>query len=139
MTIIATNAAPLRPAAVTDGVEDVVAEAWNVYSHVQGLAQIGVDTSVNVSRQGRIIVDLTISKAAAGLLPGLVEQLDDSALTRTPGGFAVAGTIGQGNVSLQLTVDHASITVAEAEALIAAVDTDLDDEVAADADPSTLL
>lgn len=132
MTIIATSSAPLRPEAVNDGVEDVVAEAWNVYSQVQGLARIGVETSVSVSRKGRITVDLLVSKEAAGLLPSLVEQLDNSALTRTPGGFAVAGTIGQGNVSLQFRVDHASISVADAEALVAAVDIDLDDEITAD-------
>ncbi|MDH6545881.1 hypothetical protein [Streptomyces sp. SPB4] len=132
MTIIATSSAPLRPEAVNDGVEDVVAEAWNVYSQVQGLARIGVETSVSVSRKGRITVDLLVSKEAAGLLPSLVEQLDHSALTRTPGGFAVAGTIGQGNVSLQFRVDHASISVADAEALVAAVDIDLDDEITAD-------
>ncbi|MBZ3918117.1 hypothetical protein [Streptomyces acidiscabies] len=127
MTIIATTAAPLRTKAVSDGVEDVVAEAWHVYSEVQSLARIGVEVAVTVSRQGRITVDLTVAKESAGLLPVLVKELENSALTRTPGGFAVAGTICQGNVSLQITVDWASITVAEVEALIAAVDVDLDE------------
>lgn len=127
MTIIATTAAPLRPRAVSDGVEEVVAEAWTVYEEVQNLSRLGVEVAVTVSRQERITVALAVSAEAAGLLPTLVREMEHSALTRTPSRYTVTGTICQGNVRLQVAVDAAEVTVAELEALVAAVDVDFDE------------
>lgn len=132
MTIIATNAAPIRTEAVSDGVEDLVAVAWQVYSEVQGLARLGVEVTASVSARGRITVDLTFATESAGLLPGLVTQLKNTALTRTDTGFTIAGTSFHGAVNLRLTVPYSAITAAAANELVAAVDVDLDDEVTGD-------
>lgn len=126
MTIIAvTTAAPIRPQAVSDGVEDVVAEAWSVFGEVQGLARLGVEVAVTV-RPGEILADLVVRKEAAHLLPTLVKELENSGITRTESGFRVAGTMCQGNVSLRIIVDSSQITVEQIEALVAAVDIDFD-------------
>lgn len=127
MSIIAATAVPLRPRAVTDGVEDVVAEAWGVYSEVQSLARLGVDVEVTVSRQGRIAVALTVAAEAVSLLPDLIREMENSALTRTPDRYTVTGSICEGNVNLRVSVDWRESTVADLEALVAAVEIDLDD------------
>lgn len=126
MTIIAvTEAAPLRAKAVSDGVEDVVAEAWSVFGEVQDLVRLGVEVAVTV-RPGEILADLVVRKDAAHLLPTLVQELEDSGITRTENGFRVAGTMCQGNVGLRILVDSSQITVAQIEALVSAVDVDFD-------------
>ncbi|MBX7471265.1 hypothetical protein K1Y80_34975 [Streptomyces sp. MAG02] len=126
MTIIAvTEAAPLRAKAVSDGVEDVVAEAWSVFGEVQDLVRLGIEVAVTV-RPGEILADLVVRKDAAHLLPTLVQELEDSGITRTENGFRVAGTMCQGNVGLRILVDSSQITVAQIEALVSAVDVDFD-------------
>jgi hypothetical protein len=126
MTIIAvTAAAPIRPKAVSDGVEDVVAEAWSVFGEVQDLVKLGIEVEVTV-RPGRILADLVVRKEAAHLMPALVKELENSGISRTETGFRVAGTMCQGNVSLRLIIDSSQITVEQIEALVAAVDLDLD-------------
>ncbi|MFC7871992.1 hypothetical protein ACFUS2_12700 [[Kitasatospora] papulosa] len=126
MTIIAvTNAAPLKAKAVSDGVEDVVAEAWSVFSEVQDLVKLGVEVAVTV-RPGEILADLVVRKEAAHLLPILVKELENSGINRTETGFRVAGTMCQGNVSLRIIIDSSQITVEQIEALVAAVDIDFD-------------
>ncbi|MFI1568498.1 hypothetical protein ACH4ZX_36685 [Streptomyces sp. NPDC020490] len=126
MTIIAvTNAAPLRPQAVSEGVHDVVAEAWSVFEEVQDLSKLGVEVAVTV-RPGEIVADLAIRKEAAHLLPTLVKELEHSGITRTEAGFRIAGTMCQGNVGLRVLVDSSQITVEQIEALVAAVDVDFD-------------
>ncbi|MFJ6889837.1 hypothetical protein ACIQRC_34025 [Streptomyces californicus] len=126
MTIIAvTTAAPLRPKAVSDGVEDIVAEAWSVFGEVQDLAKLGIEVEVTV-RPGQIVADLVVRKEAAHLLPTLVNELEDSGITRTASGFRVAGTMCQGNVSLRFIVDSSEITVEQIETLVSSVDVDFD-------------
>ncbi|MCS0606034.1 hypothetical protein NX794_33220 [Streptomyces sp. LP11] len=126
MTIIAvTTAAPIRPKAVSDGVEDVVAEAWSVFGEVQNLVKLGIEVEVTV-RPGEILADLVVRKEAAHLLPALVKELENSGITRTKTGFRVAGTMCQGNVSLRIIIDSSQITVEQIEALVAAVDVDFD-------------
>ncbi|MFD0253695.1 hypothetical protein ACFVGX_22575 [Streptomyces sp. NPDC127113] len=126
MTIIAvTNAAPLKAKAVSDGVEDVVAEAWSVFGEVQDLVKLGVEVAVTV-RPGEILADLVVRKEAAHLLPVLVKELESSGINRTETGFRVAGTMCQGNVSLRIIIDSSQITVEQIEALVAAVDIDFD-------------
>ncbi|MFE7427464.1 hypothetical protein [Streptomyces sp. NPDC057545] len=126
MTIMAfTTAAPIRPQAVSDGVEDVVAEAWSVFGEVQDLARLGVEVAVTV-RPGEILADLVVRKEAAHLLPTLVQELENSGITRTETGFRIAGTMCQGNVGLRIVVDSAEVTVGQIEALVAAVDFDFD-------------
>jgi hypothetical protein len=126
MTIIAvTAAAPLRAKAVSDGVEDVVAEAWSVFGEVQDLVKLGVEVAVTV-RPGEILADLVVRREAAHLLPALVQELEDSGITRTENGFRVAGTMCQGNVGLRILVDSSQITVEQIEALVSAVDVDFD-------------
>ncbi|MFK4600537.1 hypothetical protein [Streptomyces pristinaespiralis] len=126
MTIIAvTTTAPIRPQAVSDGVEDVVAEAWSVFGEVQDLARLGVDVAVTV-RPGEIVVDLVVRKEAAHLLPTLVQELEDTGIARTESGFRIAGTMCQGNVGLRIVVDSAEVTVEQMEALVAVVDVDFD-------------
>lgn len=121
MTIFAvTSAAPLRPQAVTDGVGDVVAEAWSVFGEVQDLARLGVEVAVTV-RPGEIVADLVVRKEAAHLLPTLVKELEDSGITRTENGFRIAGTMCQGNVSLRVIVDSSEVTVEQMEAVVAVV------------------
>ncbi|MFH8410374.1 hypothetical protein ACH4FX_37210 [Streptomyces sp. NPDC018019] len=124
MSIISA-ALPLRPEALTNGVEDVVSEAWSVYEDVKSLARIGVDISVTVN-PGTITADLTVSPQAVHLLPALIDELEDSGITRTPGGARILGTMCEGRVHLRITVDSAEITVDRIEALVASVDTDLD-------------
>lgn len=132
MTIIAvTQAAPLRAKAVSDGVEDVVAEAWSVFDEVQDLVKLGVEVAVTV-RPGEILADLTVRREAAHLLPTLVKELEDSGITRTPHGFRIAGTMCQGNVGLRIVVDSSQITVEQIEALVAAIDVDFDAYAASD-------
>lgn len=126
MTIIAvTNAAPLRPQAVTDGVDDVVQEAWSVFGEVQDLARLGVEVAVTV-RPGEIVADLVVRKEAAHLLPTLVKELEDSGITRTETGYRIAGTMCQGNVSLRVIVASSEVTVEQMEALVAVIDVDFD-------------
>jgi hypothetical protein len=126
MTIFAaTQAAPLRAKAVSDGVEDVVAEAWSVFGEVQNLVKLGVEVAVTV-RPGEILADLVVRKEAAHLLPALVTELENSGITRTESGFRVAGTMCQGNVSLRILVDSSQITVEQVEALVAAADINFD-------------
>ncbi|MEW1926364.1 hypothetical protein [Streptomyces sp. NPDC088360] len=132
MTIIAvTTAAPIHPKAVSDGVEDVVAEAWSVFGEVQDLVRLGIEVEVTV-RPGQILADLVVRKDAAHLLPALVKELEHSGITRTESGFRVAGTMCQGNVSLRIIVDSSQITVEQIEALVAAVDIDFDAYVGSD-------
>ncbi|MGW3200084.1 hypothetical protein ACWDBD_37070 [Streptomyces sp. NPDC001118] len=124
MTIIAvTNAAPLRPQAVTDGVDDVVAEAWDVFEGVQCLSNLGVEVAVTV-RPGKIVADLVVRKDAAHLLPSLVKELENTGITRTESGFRIAGTMCRGTVSLRVIVNSSEVTVEQIEALVAAVDVD---------------
>lgn len=126
MTIIAaTKAAPIRAKAVSDGVEDVVQEAWSVFGEVQDLMQLGVEVAVTV-RPGEILADLVVRKGAAHLLPALVNELENSGITRTKNGFRVAGTMCQGNVGLRILVDSSQITVEQVEALVAAADVNFD-------------
>ncbi|MFJ2589742.1 hypothetical protein [Streptomyces sp. NPDC087538] len=126
MTIMAfTTAAPIRPQALSDGVEDVVAEAWSVFGEVQDLARLGAEIAVTV-RPGEILADLTVSREAAHLLPTLIQGLETSGITRTETGFRIAGTMCQGNVSLRIIVDSAEVTVGQMEALVAAADVDFD-------------
>lgn len=126
MTIIAvTSAAPIRPKAVSDGVEDVVAEAWSVFGEVQDLARLGVEVAVTV-RPGEIVADLVVRKEAAHLLPTLVKELENSGITRTKTGFRIAGTMCQGNVSLRLIINSSEVTVEQMEAVVALVDVDFD-------------
>ncbi|MEU7206152.1 hypothetical protein [Streptomyces sp. NPDC045470] len=124
MSIISA-ALPLRPEALTNGVEDVVAEAWSVYEDVKSLSRVGVDVAVTVT-PGTITADLTVNPLAAHLLPALIGELENSGITRTPGGARVFGTMCEGRVHLCVTVDSAEITVETIEGLVAAVDTDLD-------------
>ncbi|MFH8520255.1 hypothetical protein ACH4CE_35330 [Streptomyces gelaticus] len=124
MTIIPfTTAAPIQPQAVSDGVDDVVAEAWSVFGEVQDLARLGIEAAVTV-RPGEILADLTVSREAAHLLPTLVRQLEASGITRTETGFRIAGTMCQGNVSLRVIVDSSAVTVEQLEDLVAAADFD---------------
>ncbi|MGW2181252.1 hypothetical protein ACWCXX_24765 [Streptomyces sp. NPDC001732] len=126
MTIIPfTTAAPIKPQAVSDGVEDVVTEAWTVFEGVQDLARLGVAVEVTV-RPGEILADLTVRREAAHLLPTLVKELESSGITRTESGFRVLGTMCQGNVSLRIVVDSSEVTVEQLQALVAAVDFDFD-------------
>lgn len=126
MTIFAvTNAAPLRPQALSDGVDDVVQEAWEVFGEVQDLARLGVEVAVTV-RPGEIVADLVVRKEAAHLLPTLVKELEDSGITRTETGYRIAGTMCQGNVSLRIIVASSEVTVEQMEALVAVVDVDFD-------------
>ncbi|MDN3262914.1 hypothetical protein QWJ26_24520 [Streptomyces sp. CSDS2] len=125
MTIIAgvTQAAPLRARAVSDGVEDVVAEAWGVFAEVQELVRLGIEVAVHV-RPGEIQADLVVRREAAHLLPALVAELEHSGITSTPSGYRIAGTMCQGNVALRIIVDSAEVTVEQVEALVAAADID---------------
>ncbi|MGW3091603.1 hypothetical protein [Streptomyces sp. NPDC001108] len=126
MTIIPfTTAAPVRAQAVSDGVEDVVAEAWTVFGEVQDLARLGVEVAVTV-RPGEILADLVVRREAAHLVPALVQELENSGITRTETGFRIAGTMCQGNVGLRIVVDSAEVTVGQLEALVAAADVDFD-------------
>ncbi|MFI8365250.1 hypothetical protein ACIGD1_34500 [Streptomyces sp. NPDC085612] len=126
MTIIAvTTAAPIRPQALSDGVEDVVAEAWAVFGEVQDLARLGVEIAVTV-RPGEILADLVVDKAAAQLLTTLVQELENTGITQAPGGYRIAGTMCQGNVGLRIFVDSAEVTVEQMEALAALVDGNAD-------------
>ncbi|MEU7222280.1 hypothetical protein [Streptomyces chrestomyceticus] len=125
---------PLRPEALIDGVEDVVGQAWTVYSDVQDLARLGVDIAVTVTR-GSITADLTVTPDAAGLLPALIRELENSGLSRTPGGARVVGTMCRGRVQIRITVDGRQVTVEEMEALVATVAAvvDIDFDAAHDA------
>ena len=126
MTIIAvTTAAPIRPQAVSDGVDDVVQEAWSVFGEVQDLARLGVEVAVTV-RPGEILADLVVRKEAAHLLTTLVQELENTGITQAPGGYRIAGTMCQGNVGLRIFVDSAEVTVEQMEALAALVDTGID-------------
>lgn len=131
MTIMTTNAAPLRPAAVIDGLDELSTVAWHAYSETQGLARLGVAASVTVSTQDKVTVEMTFGADTSHLLPAFVATMTSTALTRTATGFTVAGTVFHGNVNVKATVGYAVISVGDAEALVAAVDTDLDDQVAA--------
>lgn len=126
MTIIAvTTAAPIRPQAVSDGVDDVVQEAWSVFGEVQDLARLGVEVAVTV-RPGEIVADLVVRKSAAHLLTTLVQELEDTGITQAESGYRIVGTMCQGNVSLRIFVDSAEVTVEQMEALVAIVDGDVD-------------
>ncbi|MFF2572711.1 hypothetical protein [Streptomyces sp. NPDC058084] len=131
MTIMTTNAAPLRPEAVIDGVDELSTVAWHAYSETQGLARLGVATAVTVSTQDKVAVEMAFGADSAHLLPAFVTKMKDTALTRTATGFTVVGTVFHSNVTVRATVGYAVISVGDAEALVAAVETDLDDEVAA--------
>lgn len=132
MTIIAvTQSAPPRPQAVSDGVEDVVAEAWGVFGEVQDLARLGVEVAVTV-KPGDILADLVVRREVAHLLPALVRELENSGITRTETGFRIAGTMCQGNVGLRIVVDSSQVTVEQIEALVAAVEVDFDASTSGD-------
>ncbi|MFI9214309.1 hypothetical protein ACIGW7_40040 [Streptomyces sp. NPDC053253] len=126
-----TDAAPVRPAAVIDGVDELTTVAWHAYSETQGLARLGVATAVTVSAQDKVAVEMTFGAESAHLLPSFVANMKDTALTRTPAGFTVAGTVFHSNIKVKATIGYAVISVGDAEALVAAVDTDLDDAVTA--------
>ncbi|MFF6903389.1 hypothetical protein [Streptomyces hydrogenans] len=127
MNIIAvTTAAPIRPQAVSDGVNDVVQEARSVFGEVQDLARLGVEVAVTV-RPGEILADLVVRKSAAHLLTTLVQELENTGITQAPGGYRIAGTMCQGNVGLRVFVDSAEVTVEQMETLTALVDGDIDE------------
>ncbi|MEW1723879.1 hypothetical protein [Streptomyces sp. NPDC093109] len=115
-----TAAAPLRAEAVTDGVQDLVAESFTVFGEVQDLARLGVQVSVTVS-PGTITADIVVGREAAGLLPHLIRELEDSRITRTPGGARIVGAMCQGNVLVGITVSSAYVTVADLEELVGTV------------------
>ncbi|MFE4058803.1 hypothetical protein ACFXP3_21355 [Streptomyces sp. NPDC059096] len=116
-----TSSAPVRPGAAADGVRDLVAETFTVYGEVQDLARLGVQVAVTIA-PGTITADITVGREAAGLVPGLIRELDDSRITRTPGGAGIVGSMCQGNVAVRITVSSAHVSVADLEALVAAVD-----------------
>ncbi|MEU6946607.1 hypothetical protein ABZ957_15465 [Streptomyces sp. NPDC046316] len=126
-----TDAAPIRPEAVIDGVDELVTVAWHTYSETQGLARLGVPTAVSVSAEDKVIVEMTFGAESSHLLPAFVASMKNTALTRTTTGFTIAGTTFHSNVNVKATVGYAVLSVGDAEALVAVVDTDLDDEVAA--------
>ncbi|MFG2236137.1 hypothetical protein ACGFNX_40145 [Streptomyces sp. NPDC048723] len=123
MTIIATSAAPIRPQAAVDALDDVVADAFSLFDEVQGLAKLGVRLALTVL-PGRIAADVTLQPESAGLLARLAGELENTSITYTPAEVGIVGSMGQGNIAVRITVGRAHLTAGDLEDLVAAVDLD---------------
>ncbi|MGW7007211.1 hypothetical protein ACWGCW_31505 [Streptomyces sp. NPDC054933] len=123
MSIISTTSKPFSPEGVSDGLTDTVAEAFSVFEEVQDLAKLGVQVSVTVSPDS-ITADVTVIREAAGLLPILLRELDDTNITRTQGGARIVGTMYQRNVTMQIAIPSAFVKVADLDTLLSATELD---------------
>ncbi|MFF9483010.1 hypothetical protein [Streptomyces sp. NPDC014733] len=121
MTIIPSAAVPLRPTALVDGVEDVIAQAWTLREEVQPLAHLDAEVTVTVA-PGEITTTVEVAPEAVGLLPALLKKLDNSALACTPALIRITGTMCQGRVTLHITADSSRISVGELTEITAALD-----------------
>ncbi|MEV5598920.1 hypothetical protein [Streptomyces sp. NPDC052496] len=121
MSIISA-VAPLRPEALAIGLEDAVAEAFNVFTEVQALARLGVRTEVTVDPGDYVTVGLTLSQETAGLLPGLAKKLAHGQIRYPHGAVEVSGTMYANHVIVRCTVDRAHLSLGDLADLVLVVD-----------------
>ncbi|MFK0203467.1 hypothetical protein [Streptomyces lavendulae] len=128
MTIMPSDL-PIDGTGITEGFTDAAAEVFPLFQEVQGLARLGLNVEFTVAPSS-IIATITVTPAAASVLPALLTEIDGARPGSLPNGrLVVTGEMFQGTVTLRVLIPEGWVT-AEELAVLTGTTT---------ADPSTLL